>query len=157
MVHARWLNESEQAMWRAFFDMRRHLERAITVQLAEHGLSHPDYTVLVVLSESPDGMRSRALGERISWDASRLSHQLRRMESRGLIERGPTRRDRRGTVVTITSRGRRAIEEAAPGHAEAVRDAFVDLLDPHEIEVFTAVSMRVSARAEGRGRSLERG
>ncbi len=144
----RWLSQPEQAMWRAFFDMRRHLERAISAQLAEHGLSHPEYTVLVVLSEAPEPMRSGALGDRIGWETSRLTHQLRRMESRGLLTRHACPQDRRGTLVGITDRGREAIEAAAPGHVHAVRSAFIDLLSPDEIDVLTEVSLRVSAEAE---------
>jgi len=45
----------------------------------------PFPTVLVPLSAAPDGMlRARELGREILWDRSRLSHQLGRMEKRGL-------------------------------------------------------------------------
>jgi len=137
-------------MWRAFFYMRRDLERALEAQLAEHGLSHADYTVLVVLSEI-DGqtMRVRALGEQISWESSRLAHHLRRMEQRGLVVRSEALDDRRGTMVSLTPAGLRAIRVAAPGHVEAVRRYFIDLLEPGEIELLTSISHRVSAAVQG--------
>jgi DNA-binding MarR family transcriptional regulator len=145
MTEPRWLEARELAMWRAFFDMRRHLERAMEAQLSEHGLSHPDYTVLVVLSELPGGvMRVRDLGERISWESSRLAHHLRRMEQRGLVVRAECADDRRGTMATITAAGMRAIQLAAPGHVEAVRRFMVDLLTPEEIDTMTSISLRVS-------------
>jgi DNA-binding MarR family transcriptional regulator len=149
MPQTRWLDADEQAMWRAFFDMRRHLDRALENQLAEFQLSHADYTVLVVLSETDShGMRVRDLGSRISWESSRLAHHLRRMEQRGLVTRGEHASDRRGTMVLITSAGMAAIRDAAPGHVEAVRRYFVDLLSPAEIEMLTSVCLRVS-RAVG--------
>jgi hypothetical protein len=51
-------------------------------------------------------------------------------------------------MVLITSDGMAAIRDAAPGHVEAVRRYFVDLLSPAEIEVLTSVCLRVS-RAVG--------
>jgi len=137
-------------MWRAFFYMRRDLERALEAQLAEHGLSHADYTVLVVLSEiEGQTMRVRALGEQISWESSRLAHHLRRMEQRGLVVRSEALDDRRGTMVSLTPAGLRAIRVAAPGHVEAVRRYFIDLLEPDEIELVTSISHRVSAAVQG--------
>lgn len=150
MVDPSWLSEHEFLMWRAFFYMRRDLERALEVQLAEHGLSHADYTVLVVLSETQGtAMRVRDLGEQISWESSRLAHHLRRMERRGLLVRTDALDDRRGTVVSLTPAGAAAIREAAPGHVQAVRRYFVDLLDEQEIDVLTSISHRVSAAVKG--------
>lgn len=144
MPDAPWLDERQQEMWRAFFDMRRHLERALEDQLTEHGLSHADYTVLVVLSEADEpGVRARDLGDRISWESSRLAHHLRRMEQRGLITRSDCPSDRRGTLVAISDDGLAAIRRAAPGHAETVRRCFVDLLSPEEIQIMTSVCRRV--------------
>lgn len=144
MPETRWLSDSESTMWRDYFSMGRHLERAIEVQLAEHGLSHPDYTVLVVLSENPDGLRVRDLGERIRWESSRLAHHLRRMENRGLISRCSTPDDGRGTLARITSQGRAAIEAAAPGHVETVRRCFVDLLGTEEQRMISSIARRVA-------------
>ncbi len=145
MPETPWLADDQQAMWRAFFDMRRHLERALEMQLAGYGLSHADYTVLVVLSEADaQTMRARDLGERISWESSRLAHHLRRMEGRGLVSRAEHPSDRRGTMVQLTESGLSAIREAAPGHAQAVRRHFVDLLSPDEVETMTSICRRVT-------------
>ncbi|GAA1790413.1 MarR family transcriptional regulator [Planosporangium flavigriseum] len=144
MSNPRWLDERAARMWRAFHEMRRHLDKAIERQLADAGLSTADYNLLVPLSEAPgDGLRARDLASHVDWDRSRLSHQLRRMEQRGLITRRDCPTDARGTMIMLTPAGRRAVEAAAPGHVETVRRHFVDLLSPEEIDTLTAISTRV--------------
>jgi DNA-binding MarR family transcriptional regulator len=64
-----------------------------------------------------------------------VSHHVRRMSARGLVACGPSAADRRVTEVTLTSGGRRALEEAAPGHVDLVRRLFfgglpADLVGP---------------------------
>jgi DNA-binding MarR family transcriptional regulator len=139
-------------MWRGFLEMHRVIEAASERQLAEHGLSEADYALLVPLSESECGsLRARDLVRTCGWDRSRVSHQLRRMEQRGLVERGECDTDARGTVVRLTDAGRRAVEAAAPGHVEAVRRAFVDLLTARELATLTAIATKVVDNAEDDG------
>jgi DNA-binding MarR family transcriptional regulator len=143
-----WLTEREQAMWRGFVQMRRVLDQAIEAQLAEHALSTADYALLVPLSEAPEGvLRPRDLGHVTGWDRSRLAHQLRRMEQRGLVRRFECLTDARGTMVELTPAGRQAIDAAAPGHVQAVRRHFVNLLTPTEIETLTAIAARIVGTA----------
>jgi DNA-binding MarR family transcriptional regulator len=52
----------------------------------------------------------------MGWDNSRLPHQVRRMERRGLVAREQHPQDRRGAVIGLTQAGQRAIEQA-PGRA----------------------------------------
>ncbi len=135
-------------MWRAFLDMHRAIESATERQLAEHGLSEADYALLVPLSESAgQPLRARDLGRAVGWDRSRVSHQLRRMEKRGLIERSGCDTDARGTMVRLTEQGQALVEQAAPGHVDAVRRVFVDLLSAGEIETLTAIAGRVKDAA----------
>ena len=54
--------------------------------------------------------------------------------------------DRRGAFVLITSRGRRELSAAAPKHVEAVRDLFVDLLQPEQLAVIRDVAHSVLAQ-----------
>src|SRR5258708_23544174 len=53
-----------------------------------------------------------------------VSHHVRRMSARGLVSCGLSVADRRVTEVTLTSRGRQALQEAAPGHVDLVRRLF---------------------------------
>jgi DNA-binding MarR family transcriptional regulator len=105
--------------------------------------------VLVPLSESADGrLRARDLGREILWDRSRLSHQVTRMEKRGLVVREDCEEDAPGAMVRITPRGRTAIEGAAPGHAEATHRYFFDLVSDRELDVLTRVFERVLANLD---------
>jgi DNA-binding MarR family transcriptional regulator len=65
------------------------------------------------------------------------------MERRGLVSRSVAPDDARGSIVEITADGRRAIEDAAPAHVEAVRRHFIDQLDDQEIATMTKVFRRV--------------
>ncbi|MFN8084350.1 MAG: MarR family transcriptional regulator [Dermatophilaceae bacterium] len=146
----RWLTPDEDAMWRGFLTMSQVIEAATEAQLREHGLSPADYGVLVVLSEATAPLRVGELGDRGGWESSRLAHQLRRMEKRGLVCRTGCPSDRRGTFVELTPAGRSAIEAAAPGHAAAVRDVFVDVVRPEELEMLRTLAERVASRASAR-------
>ena len=121
-----WLTDDQQDLWRAYLAMSGRLQAALNRQLQrDHGLSLADYDVLVALDERPD-CRMGELGEHLGWEQSRVSHQLTRMRTRGLIERSGSADDRRAAVVTLPAGGRDALEAAAPGHAELVRSVVFD-------------------------------
>jgi DNA-binding MarR family transcriptional regulator len=136
MDGVRWLDEREQRAWRSLQLMQMRLEGELARQLAaDSGLSYPDYVVLVALTDRPDGrMRLFELAAVLGWEKSRLSHQVGRMAGRGLVTKERCDLDRRGAYVVITTRGRRAIEAAAPGHVAAVRRLFVDRLTPAQLD-----------------------
>lgn len=121
-----WLTDDQQELWRAYLAMSSGLQAALNRQLQrDHGLSLADYDVLVALSERPE-CRMGELGAHLGWEQSRVSHQLARMRTRGLVERSGAADDRRAAVVTLTAGGRDALEAAAPGHAELVRSVVFD-------------------------------
>lgn len=112
----------------------------------DSGLSGADYEVLSNLSEQPGlEYRLKDLSLRLLWSASRLSHQLTRMESRGLVERREFEGDGRGAVVGLTSAGLTAIERAAPGHVHSVRSHFLDPLNQEQLRVLGDISELVLA------------
>lgn len=116
-----WLNAREQTLWRGYLRMTGRLEAAMNRQLQQEcGLSLADYDVLVALDES-SGCRMNDLGEHLGWEQSRVSHQLRRMRDRGLVDRHNADDDRRAVIVELTAQGRDALTTAAPAHAELVR------------------------------------
>lgn len=136
-----WLDDREQAAWRAFVGLQNYVDGALRRQLQRDGdLSLSDYEILVCLSESETGeLRSFQIAEALQWEASRLSHQLRRMDDRGLLERRNCPEDRRGVTVVLTPTGRTAIEAAAPLHVAEVRRVFIDRLAPGQLDALAAI------------------
>src|ERR1700712_5747401 len=124
-----WLNTEEARAWRALQHLNMPLSAALNRQLSrDSNLSTADYAVLVQLSEAPDQqLRARDMVQAIGWEKSRLSHHIRRMETRSLVprEEGPT--EGRGAFITLAPTGGAAIEQAAPGHVSPVRSYFIDL------------------------------
>jgi DNA-binding MarR family transcriptional regulator len=132
---SRWLDESEERAWRAYRRMFTLLEARLGSELAEEtGLSMSDYTVLSNLAEAPQRRwRITVLAGYVQWSQSRLSHQLTRMEERGLVRREQVRGDARGAYVVLTKRGLRAIAAATPAHLSGVRRHMIDLLTPEQL------------------------
>src|ERR1700753_3417466 len=123
MVMSRWLTEDEQRAWRGLVQMTAQLNARMNRQLLqEYGVSLADYEVMVVLTDAPEGRcRVFEIASTLAWEQSRVSHQLARMQRRGLIGRQECPTDARGAFVVLTEAGRAAIERAAPAHVETVR------------------------------------
>ena len=130
-----WLTEHEERVWRGWMTLNAELTVALQRQTqSDAGLSMSDYEVLVHLTDDPAGrVRVTELAGQLQWERSRVSHHVTRMERRGLVEREECADDGRGAYVAITAAGRTAIEQAAPGHAQAVRRLVFDALQVDEL------------------------
>jgi DNA-binding MarR family transcriptional regulator len=144
-VTERVVSADEWDAWRSFTAMRWQLDRALERQLQrDSGLSGPDYNVLITLFGAPDRrLRARDLGELLAWEKSRVSHQVSRMEARGLLDRQECPEDARGTWIGMTPEGRRTLFGAMRGHTEALRRYFLDVVDDSELELLRGLSSRV--------------
>jgi DNA-binding MarR family transcriptional regulator len=147
----RWLDQDQAHLWQSQLKLNQQLYDVLEAQLIrDAGLSGSDYAVLVPLSEAPDGvLRARDLGRQIFWDRSRLSHHVRRMEGRGLVRREECAVDGRGSMVRLTAAGRKAIQEAAPQHADTVQRCYFDLLSAEEVKLMTDVYDRLLTHLDG--------
>jgi DNA-binding MarR family transcriptional regulator len=65
------------------------------------------------------------------------------MEELGLIVREPNPADARSVMVCLLPAGRRTIKEAAPQHVRNVRQHFIDLFTPAELDTFADLNDRV--------------
>ena len=148
---SRWLTEEEQRAWRGLLQMTSQLNARMNRQLLqEYGVSLADYEVLVVLSEAPDGRcRVFEIADTLAWEQSRVSHQLARMQRRGLIARQDCASDARGAFAVITAAGRAVIERAAPAHVETVRRLVFDDLTPDQLATLTELTAGVLDRLHG--------
>lgn len=126
------LTSEQEATWFAYMRVALRLNYEVNRELQVHSsLSHQDFHVLNALADSP-GQRLQLtdLAIRIGWERSRVSHQVLRMESRGLVQRCPSSSDARATDAALTTQGQEALRQATPGHASLVKQMFFDGLDP---------------------------
>ena len=125
----RWLTDDEQRAWRAYIQLAQLLMRQLDRDLHPFGLSMHDYEILVELSEATrNRLRMTELADRTAQSRSRLSHQVSRMESRGLVVREGCEGDKRGTFAVLTELGAEVIGQVAPHHVASVRRHFIDQL-----------------------------
>jgi DNA-binding MarR family transcriptional regulator len=146
-TQADWLSADEQEAWRAYIRLAKMLMRQLDRDLHPFGLSTNDYEILVELSEAPKHqLRMTELADRTAQSRSRLSHQVSRMEAKGLVRREDCEGDKRGTFAVITQRGLATIERVAPSHVESVRRHFIDHLSAYQLAVVTTSFMPVLNR-----------
>lgn len=139
------ISPAEWDAWRAFYAMRRRLDRTLERQLQhDSDISAPDYEVLLAIFTAPDRhIRTRELTRELDWETSRVSHQVTRMEKRGLVERTECDSDGRGSWIGLTPAGSRAVLGAMREHAASIRRYFFDVLSPEELATLAAASSRV--------------
>jgi len=151
MPDTRWLSDDEQRVWRDFAVATAMLHAHFESQLQrDGGMPHAYYEVLVALSEAPGRtMRMSELADARFSSRSRLSHAVARLEANGWVRREACPTDKRGAWAVLTSSGFAALEAAAPGHVETVRENLFDPLSPEQVkqlgEIMAAIRGRLSA------------
>jgi DNA-binding MarR family transcriptional regulator len=136
----RWLTEDEQRGWRGYIQLAQLLIRQLDRDLHPYGLSMHDYEILVELSEAAQNrLRMTELADRTAQSRSRLSHQINRMESKGLVVRQECPGDKRGTFAVLTEHGADTIGKVAPHHVASVRQHFMDQLAPDSLSTLTEI------------------
>jgi DNA-binding MarR family transcriptional regulator len=85
---------------------------------AEHGISNPTFTTLVTLVRinQPGGISQRRLANEMGLTPGTVSARVDRLVADGLTVRAPDPADKRGSLVTLTDRGRELFEAAVPAH-----------------------------------------
>jgi DNA-binding MarR family transcriptional regulator len=139
-MSSKLLSPRELRVWHAFLLMGEDVLGRIGRDIAQAtGLSGPEFGVLSRLAALGKGeMRQRALARVMNWDKSRLSHQLTRMQQRGLIERRSA--DGNTVLVVLTKLGREKLEAARPVHAASVRRNLLSRLTPEQVDTIVRVS-----------------
>jgi DNA-binding MarR family transcriptional regulator len=133
------LTPQELRIWYAFQLMGEEVLGRVGRDIAEAtGLSGSDFGVLSRLAGTGQGeMRQQALAQLMGWEKSRLSHQLTRMQDRGLIRR----QSRDGAVlIALTKFGKEKLGEALPVRAESVKRHFLSRLSQDQINTIVRVS-----------------
>ena len=146
------LEPGEWELWDSWMRAHRLLVRELDRGLQrESGISKAEFSVLVRLSRAPDGeMRVADLVDSLAWEKSRLSHQLTRMENRGLVEQTEHGASGRRTRIGLTAEGRRLARSAVDVHAANIRRLFFDSLTPGQQTTIRDWSERMIDQIEPR-------
>ncbi|WP_134322097.1 MarR family winged helix-turn-helix transcriptional regulator [Cumulibacter soli] len=134
-MSTRWLNKEEATAWVRLVALLELLPAGLDSQVRrDSGVTNFEFYVLVVLSESADQqLRMTELAAQCNASLPRLSHVVRRLESRDLVERALSADDRRSRIVRLSATGLRTLEETTPHHLEYVREHVIDVLTPEQI------------------------
>ena len=138
------------AAWELYFTTTARLTERIEAALkCQSGLSMPEYSVLLMTDRAGEaGIRPSVLAHKVVFSRSRLTHTMKRLESRDLISRRPCQGDGRGGLVFLTDAGKRLFDEAAIVQRDVIRRLFLNEIMPEEIDMLTGLFSRVSERID---------
>lgn len=135
------LSTEERRLWYAFLQAHRRLIRELNAELeAEHGISLPEYEVLLWVRQTPGrAIRMGELAETVMLSPSGLSRLVDRLVAAGLVERCGFSGDARGVMARITDSGLKRFREASATHLSGVRRHFLERVPPDLQERFAEV------------------
>ena len=129
--------------------LARHLDIARRGAFAAHGLESWEFDVLSALRRAgpPFQLTPGALLRATLVTSGTMTNRIDRLAAAGLVSREPDPRDRRGVLVTLSARGKSAVDAAftdllerenallsrlAPGQRHALADLLRTLLVPFD-------------------------
>jgi DNA-binding MarR family transcriptional regulator len=94
--------------------LARHLDRARKQAFAAHGLETWEFDVLSALRRTgpPYDLSPGRLVAETMVTSGTMTNRVDRLVDRGLVQRRPDPRDRRGVLVSLTAAGRRSVDAA---------------------------------------------
>ena len=148
-----WLDDRELAAWVRLAAVLELLPGVLDTQLRrDAGLTHFEYYCLAMLSEAPERtLRMTALAQQANATLPRLSHVVRKLEERGLVERFPCPEDARATNARLTAAGWDKVVATAPGHVANVRHHVIDALTPAQVDQLATLSEAMLVRLDPEG------
>ena len=147
-----WLDAEQQRIWRVFLGgttvLMDRLDRDLRTQ---HGLSMPEYEILVRLSEAPSrSIRMAELADAVSHSRSRVTHTIARLEREGIVLRGQSSDDGRGVSATLTDQGFAVLEAAAHTHVRGVHDYLIAMASPDDLAAMGTIMESVLQTLQGK-------
>ena len=152
-MDAPWLDDDELAAWVRLAAVLELLPAVLDSQLRRDAeLTHFDYYALAMLSEAPQRtLRMTALAAQTNATLPRLSHVVRRLADRGLVERFPCPQDARATNVRLTTAGWDKVRRTAPGHVANVRQHVIDALTSEQVRQLAGITEAILGRLDPDG------
>lgn len=135
--------------------IEKHQMRAFGETLADYGLNHGEYRMLLrLVTRSPEHRLSAGeLSRILALSSGAMTNRIDRLEKAGLIRRVPDPRDRRGVLVELTEEGKHRIDAAVIEQAAKEIDAF-SALTPKELTQLNMLLRKVLASIEAPAEKL---
>jgi len=145
-----WLDEEQQAAWRAVVQLFTKLPATLESDLQRTaGLTLYEYEVLALLSESDaQTLQMSELAAGTNSSLSRLSHVVSRLEKRGWVTRQVCPNDGRATQAVLTESGLAKVVNAAPSHVRAVRALVVDAITPTQLRQLGTAAAKIGQQIQ---------
>ena len=149
-VAAKTTTGLSQKAWRAFHKIRITLLPPLIKHLGEEcGMSEAEYQVFIGLKASENGkMKPSQLAEELGWDLGRLSHQVSRMESKGLLAKEQCPIDARSCWIGATKKGQSLFNKALPIQTREVERLFADALTNEQMRSLIEISEAIESHVK---------
>ena len=128
--------------WIAFHKIRITLLPILIKHLNDVcGLSEAEYQVFMGLTASENGqLKPSQLADEIGWDLGRLSHQVSRMEAKGLLSKQQCPVDARSCWIGTTKKGKALFDKALPIQSKEVERLFGRALTNEQMRSLIEIS-----------------
>ena len=145
------LDIAEQRSWQNFLDSALRLYATLNHSLVDaHQLTLNDVRLLDLLDRSATGSsRMGDLADGLMSLPSRVTRQIRRLETQGLVRRVASPDDGRGVLATITDEGRAAVHDAMVTYGQGVRTHFLGRLSRPQIAAMGENCRRINTGLKG--------
>jgi len=124
-------------LWRAWEALKSYDLRSIEAL----GIGFSDFAVMeVLLHKGPQPVNT--IGRKVGLTSGSITTAVNRLEKKRLVERVPSDEDRRVTLVRLSDRGRRFIEQAFAQHAHRL-ELVVSVLSPSERKTLVSLMRKL--------------
>ena len=113
---------------------------------AARGLTRADFEVLATLRRTGGYLAQHEIVGRSKRSSGTVSFRIDKLERDGLVRRAPDATDARSTIVSLTARGRRIVDDLAPAHLENERRLLSALSGGEQRELAVLLRKLLAAR-----------
>ena len=118
--------------------LSERVSRRLSVEYERsHGLGVPEWRVLVHLLRS-GAVSVRDINNRVNLDKPRVSRAVSRLEADGLVRKAQGEDDARLVAISLTDKGRAALDEIIPA-AQEIEARLTNAVSPDDLATFFRV------------------
>jgi len=111
------------------------------------GLTCSQFDVVATLGDT-EGMTCKELSEKTLVTKGTLTGVLDRLEKKGLVERVPSREDRRSIFIRLTPKGETLFQKVFPAHSNYIKPYFERALTAVDASKLRELLLRLKASFE---------